>query len=137
MAGCKRPTFCRHAVGGAACFPQAVAVQQLVSRWSNLFTLFVGGTLNSTQIEFDSAKRDATLAERGLEFARASDVFAGRHFTAIDDRFAYGEKRFFTVGWLDDRQVVVTWTPRGEVRRIISMRKANEREKSRYADRLG
>jgi uncharacterized DUF497 family protein len=89
------------------------------------------------QIEFDSAKRDATLAERGLEFARASDVFASRHFTAIGDRFAHGEQRFFTVGWLDDRQVVVTWTPRGEVRRIISMRKANEREKSRYADRLG
>ena len=89
------------------------------------------------QIEFDSAKRNATLVERGLGFARATDLFAGQHFTAIDDRFAYGEQRFFTVGWLDDREVVVTWTPRGEVRRIISMRKANEREKTRYANRLG
>lgn len=89
------------------------------------------------QIEFDSAKRDATLADRGLDFARAADLFASQHFTAIDDRFAYGERRFFTVGWLDARQVVVTWTPRGEVRRIISMRKANEREKARYAQHLG
>jgi uncharacterized DUF497 family protein len=32
--------------------------------------------------------------------------------------------------------VVVIWTPRGEVRRIISMRKANEREKSFYAQYL-
>jgi hypothetical protein len=39
--------------------------------------------------------------------------------------------------WLDARQVVVTWTPRGEVRRIISMRKANEREKARDAQHLG
>ena len=69
-----------------------------------------------------------TLTDRGLDFARAADLFASQHFTAIDDRFAYGEQRFFTVGWLDARQVVVTWTPRGEVRRIISMRKANERE---------
>jgi uncharacterized protein len=28
--------------------------------------------------------------------------------------------------------VVLTWTPRGEVRRIISMRKANEREQARF-----
>ena len=73
-------------------------------------------------IEFDSAKRDATLAERGLDFARAGEVFTSQHLTATDDRFAYGEERFFTVGWLDARQVVVTWTPRGEARRIISMR---------------
>jgi uncharacterized DUF497 family protein len=33
---------------------------------------------------------------------------------------------------LDTRLVVVVWTPRGEVRRIISMRKANEREKALY-----
>ena len=33
---------------------------------------------------------------------------------------------------LDARLVVMVWTPRGEVRRIISMRKANEREKAFY-----
>lgn len=43
---------------------------------------------------------------------------------------------FITVGVLDARLVVVIWTPRGEVRRIISMRKANDREKSFYAQYL-
>jgi uncharacterized DUF497 family protein len=33
-------------------------------------------------IEFDSAKRDKTLMERGLDFTYAHEVFAGRHFTA-------------------------------------------------------
>jgi uncharacterized DUF497 family protein len=33
--------------------------------------------------------------------------------------------------------VVMVWTPRGEARRIISMRKANEREQARHAQRLG
>lgn len=89
------------------------------------------------QIEFDPVKRDRALIERGLDFARAGVVFSGRHFTAEDVREDYPEPRFITVGQLDGRMVVMVWTPRGEVRRIISMRKANEREQARYARRLG
>lgn len=87
-------------------------------------------------IEFDPAKRDKTLTERGLDFARAGEVFAGRHFTAEDDRADYCEPRYITVGKLDGRMLVVVWTTRGEARRIISMRKTNERETARYAARL-
>jgi uncharacterized protein len=89
------------------------------------------------QIEFDNDKRDKTMTERGLDFARADEVFVGRHFTAPDDRASYGEPRYITVGTLEGRMVVMVWTPRGEVRRIISMRKANEREQTRYAYWLG
>lgn len=89
------------------------------------------------EIEFDPEKRDKTMAERGIEFARAAEVFAGRHFTAEDLREDYVEPRYITVGKLDDRMVVMVWTPRGEARRIISMRKANEREQARYAHRRG
>jgi len=64
-------------------------------------------------------------------------VFAGRHLTAEDAREDYGEPRFITVGRLAGRLVVLVWTPRGAARRIISMRKANEREKARYAKTLG
>jgi uncharacterized DUF497 family protein len=92
---------------------------------------------NSMQIEFDPDKRARTLLERGLDFARVEEVFAVRHFTAEDVREAYGEPRYITVGALDGRMVVLVWTPRGEVRRIISMRKANEREQARYAHRVG
>jgi len=88
------------------------------------------------QIEFDSAKRDKTLAERGLDFARAAEVFAGIHFTGQDDRVVYAEDRFITAGMLDSRLVILVWTPRGEVRRIISMRKANDREKDFYSHYL-
>jgi len=48
----------------------------------------------------------------------------------------YEEDRFITVGWLQARLVVLVWTPRGEVRRIISMRKANDREQTLYASYL-
>jgi uncharacterized DUF497 family protein len=84
------------------------------------------------QIEFDAAKRNKTLAERDLDFARAADVFAGTHLTAPDSRQDYTEDRFITLGHLDERLVVLVWTPRDEVRRIISMRKANDREKAFY-----
>ena len=84
--------------------------------------------IKSVKIEFDACKRDKTLEERGLDFARAHEVFEGRHFTGQD----YAEDRFITVGLMDARLVVLVWTPRGEARRIISMRKANDREKALF-----
>ena len=88
-------------------------------------------------IEFDADKRDNTMNERGLDFARAAEIFAGRHFTAEDLREDDAEPRFITVGLLDARMVVMVWTPRGEARRIISLRKANEREQEHDAIHLG
>lgn len=87
-------------------------------------------------IEFDTLKREKTLRERGLDFVDAAMVFAGLHFIAHDDRVDYGEDRFFTVGSLHGRVVVVVWTPRNDARRIISMRYANDREISRYQKHL-
>jgi len=89
------------------------------------------------QITFDSAKRDRALVERGVDFADAGRVFSGHHFTAEDDRTDYGEVRLITVGLLHGRMVVIVWTPRGAARRIISMRKANEREQNLYRHHLG
>jgi uncharacterized protein len=80
------------------------------------------------RITCDPAKRQRTLQERGLDMRRAKEIFAGYHFTRIDDRFDYGEPRFTTVGWLDSRLVVFVWTPRGIARRIVSMRHCHERE---------
>ena len=68
------------------------------------------------EIEFDTIKRELTLE---------------------DSRNAYGEQRFNTFGLLDGRWLVMVWTPRGEARRIISMRRANEREIVKYAHRVG
>jgi uncharacterized DUF497 family protein len=62
-------------------------------------------------ITFDPAKRGLTLKHRGLDFARAGEVFAGRTITVLDSRFDYGETRFTTAGYLDDRMVVMVWTP--------------------------
>jgi len=89
------------------------------------------------RITFDQAKGDKTLTERGLDFADAGAVFAGVTVTTPDDRQDYGEPRFITAGLLLGRMVVLVWTPRGTARRIISMRKANEREIERLGPTLG
>lgn len=76
----------------------------------------------------DKAKRDTTLAERGLDFADAALVFDGPTATLEDTRKDYGEPRFRTMGLLYGRAVMVVWTPRKTSRRVISMRYAHERE---------
>ena len=88
-------------------------------------------------IAFDHVNRDKTLAERGLDFADAWQVFAGPTLELPDKRKNYGEQRTICYGVLNNRMVVVIYTQRGSYRRIISMRKANEREKSRIAPSLG
>jgi uncharacterized protein len=88
-------------------------------------------------IEFDQDKRDKTLQERGLDFAKAEEVFAGPVLTDEDTRSDYGERRFITFGLLNFKMVVLVWTLRGTIRRIISMRYANEREKNKYSQFMG
>ena len=68
--------------------------------------------------------------------ADAVHVFAGNTLTVADDRKDYGEERFITIGMLRRRMVVLVWTPRKSSRRIISMRKANDREQELYQERL-
>lgn len=88
------------------------------------------------KIEFDPAKRKATLEHRGLDMAGAAEIFEGATLTIADERKNYGEPRFITIGRLDGRMVVSVWTPRGAGRRLISLRKANDREQALYEDRL-
>jgi hypothetical protein len=89
------------------------------------------------KIDFDPAKRELALRHRGLDFALAAEVFEGRQATAPDDRRDYGEPRFITVGSMAGRVVVVVWTPRGDARRVISMRYAHAKEVRRWGAHLG
>ncbi|MCJ2063920.1 BrnT family toxin [Methylobacterium sp. J-088] len=78
------------------------------------------------RITYNTEKRARTLRERGLDFERCAEIFDGTEVTGQDTRGDYGETRWITVGYLDDRLVVTVWTERAGDRRIISLRKANE-----------
>lgn len=85
------------------------------------------------RITYDPAKREKTLADRGLDFEDALEVFQGLTVELEDTRRDYGERRILCFGLLAGRMVVVGYTPRGAVRHIFSMRKANDREQTRLA----
>jgi len=88
------------------------------------------------EYEWDDDKNQSNLQKHGLDFQDAELIFSGKVITFIDDRYDYGEKRFITLGELENRIVVVVHTQRAFTVRIISMRKANEREKKIYFKRL-
>ena len=87
------------------------------------------------KITFDPVKRAATLQLRSLDFADAS-LFAGLTMEVADSRQDYGEPRVQTIGYLAGRMVMVVWTPRGDARRIMSMRYCNDRERKIYGPHL-
>jgi uncharacterized DUF497 family protein len=85
------------------------------------------------RVTYDPEKRERTLRERGLDFEDAKFVFAGVTLEVEDTRQDYGEARIICYGYLSGRLVVVGYTPRGAVRHVFSMRKANAREQARIA----
>jgi uncharacterized DUF497 family protein len=87
--------------------------------------------------EWDRDKSKANLEKHGLSFEDVPLVFEGECVTFEDNRFVYGEMRYITLGKLKGRVVVIVHTPRPDRTRIISMRKANNREQKIYQKRLG
>ena len=73
-------------------------------------------------------KRVKVFAERGLDLLDAPKVFESRSITVEDDRFAYGEVRWVTYGWMDDVAIALVWTERDDGRRVISMRRMHRWE---------
>ena len=79
--------------------------------------------------EWDTPKRLANLAKHGVDFVEA-EAFDWETAMAIpDDRLDYGEARWVALGFIGDRLHVMIYTHRDDIVRIISLRKANDRER--------
>lgn len=85
------------------------------------------------ELEGDEEKRQDALRKRGLDFADVGLIDFGTARTIADNRRNYGEPRWVTYGLIEDRLHVVCWTNRGGRMRIISFRKANDREQKIYS----
>ena len=88
------------------------------------------------RFDWDPAKNERTVRERGLPFAYAVRIFDGPIIEQEDTRRDYGETRIVALGVVDGREYVVVYTDRrdaeGPVRWIISARKAKPKEQGRY-----
>lgn len=88
--------------------------------------------INGMKIEWDNAKRDRTLKERGLDFAEVALIDWDNALTLEDSRQSYPETRFITYAPIRNRMCVVAWCYRNDALRVISLRKANAREERKY-----
>jgi len=84
--------------------------------------------------EWDVAKNAANIAKHGIDFEDAVGIFDGLVLEKADARRDYGEARMVAFGVVDDRELAVVYTMRGEYRRIISARRAHSRERKAYRE---
>ena len=85
------------------------------------------------QFEWDEAKNTENIRKHRIDFSDVPAMFAGPMLIERDERMDYGEGRWSGIGFLRHRVAVVVWTERlHDVVRIISARKANQYEQTRF-----
>ena len=88
------------------------------------------------QFEWDDAKSEQCFERRGFDFSYVLGTFLDPHrLIRRDVRWEYGEVRYQLLGMIEHRIFFVAYTLRGETIRIISARKANQREVRLYENR--
>lgn len=84
------------------------------------------------ELEWDEGKRKQTLERRGLDFAEVANFDYDTVVTVADLRRDYGEQRYNAYGYLHGVLCTYCFTWRDGRMRVISMRKANARERQKY-----
>ena len=84
------------------------------------------------EFEWDEKKNQSNIEKHGIDFNYAKRIFENVRVTATDTRKDYGELRKISIGIIESHVCVVVYTIRKDVIRIISARKANQRERRRF-----
>lgn len=84
------------------------------------------------RFDWNPVKDERNQRERGFGFDFAALIFEGETIEWPDDRRDYGEARVRAIGEVDGLVLHVVFTDRGDVRRIISARLANRKERDRW-----
>lgn len=88
------------------------------------------------KIEFDPAKDAANQEKHGVSLALAGDLDWEASLVWVDDRVEYGETRMIALAPNTEILYYVAFVDRGNVRRIISLRRANRREVKHYVENI-
>lgn len=89
-------------------------------------------TINYVEITFDTTKDSANIAKHGVSLVEASRLEWDTALIWVDSRKNYREVRKSALAVLVNRVFFVAFVDRADGRRIISLRKANQREFDRY-----
>ena len=89
------------------------------------------------EYEWDERKARQNIAKHGVPFEYAVRLFLdSQRPDAEEARHDYGEERRLALGKIEGRLYVAAYTVRGKIIRLISARKANEREQRKYHETL-
>ncbi len=98
--------------------------------------------MTSKPYDYDPAKAAENIRKhRGITFDDGFEVITQapeRLLTMMDQRCPYGEDRWVTIGphpEIPSLLLHVTYTWRGDLPRLISVRRANARERHQHANR--
>lgn len=85
------------------------------------------------EFDWDPAKAAANKAKHGISFLDATEIFEDPNCLVEPSRVAgHDEERLLAIGRVGSRIVTVIFTDRGELRRLISARRARTDERRRY-----
>jgi uncharacterized protein len=84
------------------------------------------------EFEWDAKKAASNLRKHRISFPFAAAIFLDENRIERRDQKDYGEDRWITIGLVDEIEIVVAYTIRGENIRLISARKANSHERKEY-----
>ena len=84
--------------------------------------------------EWDERKREQTLKKRGVDFKDVKEFEWDTARIITDTRDNYGEDRYVATGFIGGCLNVMAFTFRDEAVRVISLRKANARERRNYEE---
>lgn len=82
------------------------------------------------EIEFDAKKNQHNIELRGIDFSLAAEF--GYDNALEVEQVVNGETRYFALGHIGSRLHALVYTLRGDAVRVISLRKANNREVRHY-----
>lgn len=88
------------------------------------------------QIEFDPAKDAANLSKHGVSLSLASELDWDAALVWVDDRFEYDEMRMIALAPKTETLYYVAFAERGEIYRIISLRRATRHEVKYYVENI-
>lgn len=81
---------------------------------------------------YDPSKNDRNIRERGLSFEEVLEFDLPNAVIKIDSRKDYGETRYVATGYLGLRLHVLCYAETLSGLRVISFRKANDRERKKH-----
>jgi uncharacterized DUF497 family protein len=88
------------------------------------------------RIEFDPTKDALNKIKHGVSLSMAAELDWESALVWVDDRFEYNEIRMIALAPKTAILYYVAFVDRGEVRRVISLRRANRREVKHYVESL-